>query len=194
MLAANTSTRSGAGPSDAALVVSARAGEDWAKEALFRRHARMANGLAFRLMGQDDDVDDLVQESFTHALASLNKLDNPQAFSAWLGGIVVRTAYRLLRRRRLLARFGLRSTDPVDLEWVQSSGAPPDVIAALKEIYARIETLPPKLRVPLVLRRVEGMPLDDIAKLTRTSLATVKRRIREAEVALDIHNEERRGR
>src|SRR5688572_10280541 len=61
-------TRSGAGPTDAALVVAARAGEDWAREALFRRHAPMVAGMAFRLLGRDEDVDDLVQDSFVEAL------------------------------------------------------------------------------------------------------------------------------
>src|SRR6266513_458158 len=66
-------TRSGAGPSDAALVVAARAGEAWAQEALFRRHARMVNGLALRLIGRDADLDDLVQEAFAQALGSLDR-------------------------------------------------------------------------------------------------------------------------
>ena len=180
-----SATRSGSGPTDAALVVSARAGEDWAKEALFRRHARMAGGLAFRLTGRDDDVDDLVQESFLHAFASLGRLENPQAFSAWLGGIVVRRAYKLLRARRLLARLGFRSED-ADLEWVASNGAPPDVVSELREIYGKIEALPPKLRIPLLLRRVEGLPLDEIATLTGSSLATVKRRIHDAEEKLAL--------
>src|SRR5436305_8085486 len=85
-----TLTKSGAGPTDAALVVAARAGESWAQEALFRRHARMALGLAHRLLPQDNEVDDLVQDCFVSALNRLASLDNPQAFAAWLGSIVVR--------------------------------------------------------------------------------------------------------
>jgi len=169
------------GPSDAALVVAARAGEMWAKEALFRRHARFVNGLVFRIMGRDVDVDDIVQESFVQALASLHSLENPQQFASWLGGIVVRTAYKVLRRRRLLTRLGLRKRDPVDLEAVVGVSAPPEIVRELRAVYAAIETLPPDLRVPLVLRRIEGLPLEEIATLTGTSLATVKRRIAQAE-------------
>ncbi|HEX4517052.1 MAG TPA: sigma-70 family RNA polymerase sigma factor [Polyangiaceae bacterium] len=187
-VARESATRSGAGPSDAALVVSSRAGEDWAREALFRRHARAAGGLAFRLTGRDADVDDLVQESFMIAFERLDRLDNPQAFSAWLFGIVVRRAHKVLRRRRLLTRLGFRG-DALDLEWVTSSCAPPDVVTELREIYRRIESLPPKLRIPLVLRRVEGLPHADIAEMTGASIATVKRRIAQAEDALDIAEE-----
>src|SRR5207248_3556465 len=101
-------TKSGAGPSDAALVVAARAGDAWAQEALFRRHARMAIGLAHRLLPHDNEVDDLVQDCFVSALRRLASLDNPQAFAAWLGSIVVRAVGKRLRRRRLLSRLGLR--------------------------------------------------------------------------------------
>ena len=75
--------------------MAARAGEKWAQEALFRRHARMVNGLAFRLLGRDQDVDDLVQDSFLSALRSLDRLAEPQAFASWLGSIVVRSAHKL---------------------------------------------------------------------------------------------------
>ena len=74
--------RPGAGPTDAALVVAARAGESWAQEALFRRHARMALGLAHRLLPRDEEVDDIVQDCFVSALKRLGSLDNPQAFAA----------------------------------------------------------------------------------------------------------------
>jgi RNA polymerase sigma-70 factor (ECF subfamily) len=70
-------TRSGSGPSDAALVVAARANESWAKEALFRRYVHLVNGLAYRVIGRDEDLDDLVQDSFTEAWRSLHRLDNP---------------------------------------------------------------------------------------------------------------------
>ena len=60
MTPAKAPTVSGAGPSDAALVVAARAGEHWATEALFHRYVRTVNRLALRLMGRDVDVDDLV--------------------------------------------------------------------------------------------------------------------------------------
>src|SRR5688572_2884281 len=66
--------------SDADLVRGAREGEAWAADALVRRHQRRLNGLAFRLMGRDADVDDLVQESFASALVSLERLKEPEAF------------------------------------------------------------------------------------------------------------------
>jgi RNA polymerase sigma-70 factor, ECF subfamily len=184
-VAAIGATRSGAGPTDGALVVAARAGEDWAREALFRRHAPMVAGIAFRLLGRDEDVDDLVQDSFVEALRSLDRLQAPQAFASWLASIVVRTSSKVIRRRRLLTRLGLRRGDAaIDLDAVVSRTAPPDVATELRALYSRIEALPARERVALVLRRVEGLGIDEIAALIGASPATVKRRIAEAEQML----------
>jgi RNA polymerase sigma-70 factor (ECF subfamily) len=180
------STRSSAGPSDAALVVAARAGEAWAQEALFRRHAPMVNGLAFRIMGRDADVDDLVQDAFVIAFSRLHSIDDPQAFAAWLGSIVVRTAGKVIRRRVLLERLGLRRRrDPIDIDALAARSAGPDVAAELRRIYTRLETLPAEQRIAFLLRRVEGMELEEIARATGASLATAKRRIAAAQQAVE---------
>jgi RNA polymerase sigma-70 factor, ECF subfamily len=174
-------TRSGSGPSDAALVVAARANEAWAKEALFRRYAKVVNGLAYRLVGHDEDLDDLVQDSFVEAWRSLHRLDNPQAFCSWLCSIVVRTTHKMLRRRRLMSALGLRHRDSIDLDVLIAPSAPQDVLVELRAIYTLVETLPPMARVAFVLRRVEGVGLEEIAGMLGVSLATVKRRITDAE-------------
>jgi RNA polymerase sigma-70 factor (ECF subfamily) len=177
--------RSGLGPSDGALVIAARAGEAWAREALFRRHLPMAMGLALRLIGRDADLDDLAQDCFVAALRGLHRLEDPQAFAPWLSAIVVRTSRKLLRRRRLARALGLFRPEPINVDQLVSRDAPADVVAELHAIYALVEELPPNVRVPLILRRVEGLPLDAVAELTGASLATVKRRVAEGEQRLE---------
>ena len=178
-------TRSGAGPSDAALVVAARAGETWAQEALFRRHAPRLNALAFRVMGRDDEIDDLVQDTFIAALSSLARLEQPDAFALWVGGILVRQAYKKIRRRRILARLGLgRASLAIDLDELVSQATSPERSAELRALYAVVESMPADLRVPLVLHRVEGLGLEKVAEMMDVSLATVKRRIAEAHAML----------
>jgi RNA polymerase sigma-70 factor (ECF subfamily) len=180
--ARNPATRSGSGPTDATLVIAARGGEPWAREALFRRYAPMVNGLALRVLGRDTDVDDLVQDSFVQALDGLSRLNEPQAFAAWMASIVVRTASKVLRRRKLLTRLGLRrGSDPIDVDTLVSRTVPPDEAAELRAIYTLVESLPVDVRVPLLLRRVEGMALEEIALATGKSLATVKRKLADGE-------------
>ena len=185
-----------AGPSDAALVVAARAGEKWAQEALFRRHARMVNGLAYRLLGADHELDDLVQESFLAALRSLDRLAQPQAFAAWLGSITVRHAHKLLRKRRLLTRLGLRRSAPIELDALTAHVADPTVRTQLRAVYACLDELEREARVALVLHRVDGLSIPEVAEQMALSVSTVKRRLKVAEReldALDAPREPRNG-
>lgn len=174
----------GAGPTDAQLVEAARTGQPWAAEALFRRHARFVNGLAFRLMPRDAELDDLVQDSFVEAFASLERLDDPGAFKGWLGTIVVRTAHKRIRRRRLMERVGLRRREPIDLDAVVSSATSPEAALELRRVYGVLESMSAEERIALVLRRVEGLELTEVAERMGLSLATVKRRLVAAEARL----------
>jgi RNA polymerase sigma-70 factor (ECF subfamily) len=182
---AGSLTKSGAGPTDAALVVAARAGESWAREALFRRHARMAIGLAHRLLPSDVEVDDVVQDSFLFALQRLESLHNPQAFAAWLGSIVVRTVSKRLRRRKLMTRLGLRAASPVDPDRVTAATAPGEVAIELGRVYSLVEELPVEQRVALILRRVDGLEIPQIAEYMGLSASTVTRRLIAAEELLE---------
>jgi len=181
----NPSTRSGAGPTDAALVVAARAGEAWAQEALYQRYAKMVLGLSQRILAGRDDADDLAQDAFVYAFTRLATLQNPQAFHAWLRSIVARTASKRLRRQRLLVRLGIKRNEPIEPDSVVAQTAPADVASELRSIYRVLERLPPEERVALVLRRVEGLELAEIAEQMKLSLATVKRRIVAAEAYLE---------
>jgi len=172
-------------PTDTALVLAARAGEEWAREALFRRYVRLALGLAYRILPSDLDIDDLVQDSFLYAFERLNGLTNPQAFQAWLSSIVVRTAGKRLRRRKLQIRLGLRSHTPIDADEVISRTAPPDVAAELRAVYGLLENLPVEERIALVLRRVERLEIPEIAEQMQLSVSTVKRRLNAAEARLE---------
>jgi RNA polymerase sigma-70 factor (ECF subfamily) len=183
----SAATVSGTGPSDAALVVAARAGEAWASEALFHRYVRTANRLAFRLMGRDVDVDDLVQDSLAQALTSLGRLQEPAAFGPWLAAIVARTAHKTIRHRQLLRRLGLWSREePIDPETMVARDAPADVALELRRVYGALHRLPADLRVPLVLHRIEGYSLEEVATMVGVSLATVKRRLAQADGALEF--------
>jgi RNA polymerase sigma-70 factor (ECF subfamily) len=171
------------------LVAAARAGERWAQEALYRRHAQMAMGLAYRLLGSDADVEDVVQDAHFLAFSRLDRLKEPQAFASWLAGMVVRRVRQLLRHRQVLVRLGLRSPTPADPDLALAPSAPADVVAELARIYAVVDRLSAQARLTLVLRRVEGHSLPEIAALLDCSLSTVKRRLAEAERLLAAYQQ-----
>jgi RNA polymerase sigma-70 factor (ECF subfamily) len=172
------------GPRDATLVAAARSGERWACEALFRRHAPRINRLAFRLLGRDADVDDVVQDAFVQALETLHKLKDDAAFGGWLSSMVVGRVAKVIRRRRLLHRLGLRRAEPIAVDDVIGRACPADTAAELRAIYGVLESMPTEVRITLILRRVEGSTIEEVAELMDASPATVKRRLSRAEELL----------
>jgi RNA polymerase sigma-70 factor (ECF subfamily) len=184
--------RADVSPSDGDLVIAARSGEPWAQEALFKRYRQMVAGMSSRLVPWSE-VDDLLQDSFVEAFRSLHRLNDPEAFFRWLASIVVRTAHKLRRRRRLLFRLGLLRDQPVDIDAIVSPTAPPDVIAEIHQVYEVLEHLPAEAQIALILRRIEGMSLGEIAHHMKRSLATVKRRLVEAELVLEKRFDLRRS-
>jgi RNA polymerase sigma-70 factor (ECF subfamily) len=186
-------TRLDARPSDAVLVVAARDGDMQAREVLFRRHVKLAAGLSYRLLGGDDEVDDIVQDSFVTAFAKLGSLKEPQAFASWLSSIVVGTAISVIRRRRLLQRLGLRRAEQYRPEAMIARDAPADIVMELRELCDLISQLPTDERVILILRRIDELPLEEVAARTGWALATVKRRLARAEALLTERLEGKRG-
>lgn len=180
-----SSTESKDAPTDAELVVAARRGEAWAREALCRRHMRLVLGLSQRLLMHRQDADDVAQEALVDALQRLDTLQNPQAFSSWLCSVAVRLAGKHMRRTRLLARLGLRPQAPIDPSTLIASNAPADVVHELRSVYSILERLPAQEALALVLRRVEGMELQEIAQHMQLSVATIKRRLSAAEARLE---------
>ena len=150
---------------------------------LFRRYASYVATIGLRLLGRDDELDDLVQEVFMEAYRGLHRLRSADAAKAWLARITVRRATRRLRRRRVRAFFSLESL-PSDARLVDH-GASPEERAEIADSYRMVERIPIRQRVVWVLKHVQGETLDSIAEICRCSKTTVQRRLRAAEQALE---------
>jgi RNA polymerase sigma-70 factor, ECF subfamily len=144
-------------------------------EGLYESHARYVAGVVYRIMGSDPEVDDIVQDTFIDALEGLEGLEDPGAVRAWLVTVAVRRTRRTLgrRRRRASFLFGIafaspRASDPRDRR-------------AADELYDALARIPEDLRIPWALHRIEQMSLPETAAACEVSLATVKRRIADAE-------------
>jgi RNA polymerase sigma-70 factor, ECF subfamily len=172
---------------DAELVALTAAGHRSAFEALYRRHASFALGLAVRIQGGSTDVEDVVHDAFVQAHTRLADLKDPAAFRAWLGSIVVRLVRTRLRRRRLLGALGLISPEPVDLDAIASTDASTESRVLLAQVYALLQTLPASDRIAWTLRFIERHRLEAVAELMSCSLATAKRRILRTQRFLSGH-------
>lgn len=131
--------------------------------------------VVMRLLGRDDDVDDVVQDTFVRALDGLPRLEDKTRLKAYLASIAVRLTMRRLGRRRLLQRFGLSERWHPTL--LSTPGASGEQKAMLADVYRVLDGCAPEAGVAWTLRYLEGERLEDVAALMGLSLATVKRRI-----------------
>ena len=165
---------------EATLLERVRAADDaTAFTELYLRHARYIAGVVYSLLGDDAELDDVVQETFVDAQAGLAGLEEPAAMRRWLVVIAIRRVHRLLGRRRVrrwitakLAEIAPRASDPRDGRRAE-------------DLYDALDRIPAKMRVVWILARAGDMPLQEVADVCEVSLATVKRRLAEAETRLE---------
>jgi RNA polymerase sigma-70 factor (ECF subfamily) len=170
------------GRDDAAIVEGLRAGEAWARAALFDRYSPHVERILRRILGNDAHTDpaDLVHDAFVQALGSVGGLRDAEALLAWMQTIAARTAYGAIRARR--ARRWLRFWEPAEMPDPPMDGVDPEVREAHRRTYAILESMPADERIPFVLRYLDGMELLQLAEVCEVSLATVKRRLARAEL------------
>src|SRR5215471_14183491 len=86
--------------SDETAVARARSGDADAFRVLVERHSRPLFRLAFRMTGNEQDAEDVVQESMLRAYRQLNKFDERASFGTWLYRIAVNCSLDLVRARK----------------------------------------------------------------------------------------------
>lgn len=179
---------------DAAAVLSrARRGDGDAFRVLVEQHGKGAFGLAFRLTGNAQDAEEVVQESFLKAYRQLERFEARANFSTWLHRIVVNCAMDVLRTRQSRrARDHVSEVDDV-AEWLPAVDPCPEQLARSSEIERRIESsmdeLSPQERAAFTLRHREGRTIEEIGRTLglQTSAAkhAVFRAVRKLRVTLE---------
>jgi RNA polymerase sigma-70 factor (ECF subfamily) len=172
---------------DEDLVVAVLAGERAAEEALYRRHAPSVLRLTTRLLRSHEDAMDVLQDTFVSAFDGLKSLRAHDAFRSWIHSIAVRLVHRRFRRRRLLGWLGLGGDDEISLESLADESASQEAKMELRWLDAALARIEDRDRVAWMLRNVEGLSLDEIASACECSLATVKRRIANADALVRRH-------
>ena len=179
--------------SDGDLVVRALAGDRWSRDVIYRRHAHYLLAISTRLLSSRSEGEEVVQDTFVVGLAQLGKLRNPAALRTWLARIAVNLVRRRLRRERLLRILGLdRGSDDATLAALAAPTLQADDRTELALVDQVLRRLPANLRIAWMLRKVEGLPLAEVASACACSLATAKRRVAaaDAEVARHVSFEE----
>ena len=176
---------------DRELVCAAKSGDRAAFDDLMRRHEREVIGVAYRMLGHYEDSVELAQDAFYRAYRSLGAFRGEASFRTWLYRIVMNLARH---RRRWYARHRVSQTvslndpppgaeeeqAPVG-EQVADSAADPLQETARSELRGRLtqalSRLPEPFRAAVVLRDVEGLPYEEIARICGERVGTVKSRL-----------------
>lgn len=142
---------------------------------LFKQHAAYIARIAFRLLGREDEVDDIVQDVFITLFRNLEKIRQSESLRSWLATTTVRMVRRRLRVRRI--GFLLLGKDHVDPGELRGSGTSGEDRAALWNIHRALERVGVNARIAWVLRYLEQESVDEVARLCGCSRSTAKRRI-----------------
>ncbi len=173
---------------DATLVERACQGDRWAEEALYYRHVSYIMGMVTRCLGNREEAEDVVQDTFAIGLDRLETVRQPQAVRGWFAQIAIRQVRRRLRRAKLVAAIGLGpSPDSIDLDELASHDSDAETRADLAAVGRILAAMPTNDRIAWTLRYIEGEPLDEVARFCGCSLATAKRRISAASAQLQLH-------
>ncbi len=174
--------------SDWDLVARAQRGELEAFAEIVRRYERPVVHFCLRMVGSEQDAEDLAQESFIRLHRYLARLTPRASFSTALFGIARNLTLNHLRDAR---RRGQDRAQPLDqAPLADPAQPPPDAHARLREtellVTRAIEALAPDHREVLLLRELQGLDYASIAKIVRCRRGTVKSRIARAREQLRL--------
>ena len=164
---------------DSGLVRRTLAGDAKAFEALVERYYRVLFGVAFRMVNDREDAEDITQTAFLKAYQKLSTFDPAYKFFSWLYRILLNEALNVLHRRRAMV--------PLDVDLVSEARNPEEEFE-VREQGERVQRALMQLTEPqrevLVLRHFAALSYRDIATVIGISEQTVKSRLFAARQAL----------
>src|SRR5581483_1559998 len=167
--------------SDAALVELVLNGDQDLFSVLVERYKDAVQNLAYRMLGNATEAEDVTQETFVRAYTQLATYKSVHKFSTWLLSIASHLAIDQLRRRRFLA---LPLEDVPFLEWIVDVGTGPEQSALQgeqqDEIQSYLQRLPGKYRAVIVLRYWYDFSYEEIAQTLNLTPPLVKARLHRA--------------
>ena len=162
------------------LVDQAKLGDRTAFTQLLQDNDRAMRALAFRMMGSQAAMDDVLQDAYLKAYKSLATFRGDSAFSTWLYSIVYRTSLDAIRRRERRREVGLQTV----AERPSQTAATEDRIAAIEPLEAALAQLSPDHRAALLLVDGEGLSYDEAASILNTQPGTIASRLNRARSAV----------
>lgn len=180
------------GAQDADAVARTLAGDASAYDLLIGKYQRRAVSVAYRLLGNLNDAMDVCQEAYLRAYRSLESLQEPQRFGAWLMRIVSNLSLNYRRGRRVQLSLSTPDEDDgaaglqlADEGRRERSGD--DAMASRElgdQLEKAVDSLPPQQRLALILFAIEQRPQKEVAEIMECSVEMVKWNVFQARKAL----------
>jgi RNA polymerase sigma-70 factor (ECF subfamily) len=163
-------------------------GDSGALDYLFSRHAPALYRNALRVMGDEDEAQDALQDGLLSAFRNLHRFEGRSRFSTWLTRIVINAALMRLRKKRTHDTVSIdeepREEESTLAEQLPDPRPDPEALSLQGELQRNLEnslnSLPERLRKALVLRHIEGLSTEEVAETLGVGENTLKSRVRRA--------------
>jgi RNA polymerase sigma-70 factor (ECF subfamily) len=175
------------------LILRCQAGNEEAFALLVERHQSRLRYYVRKMLYGLREPDDVLQEIWLDVFRAIARLVDADAFRAWLYQVARARALKEFRKRRL----NFRQLEQIDEELANDAGQDSEIFAAeeAQSVHAALDKLAPTHREVLVLRYIEDMSYEEIARVTDSQVGTVRSRLHYGKRALraylekDRHNE-----
>jgi len=162
------------------LIFRSRQNDQTAFRKIVETHQNLVYSLAFRLLGNDEDAQDIVQETFIKVWKYLSHFNTEMRFTTWLYKIAVNLCYdriKSLKRRNNTISFDIENLallNQSSLENLETNIINHELAQLIKLLTF---DLPPKQRLVFILRDLEGLEIDEIETITGLSAKKIKSNI-----------------
>ena len=175
---------------DEELVALCQQGQGQYFDLLVRKYMEKAFRIAFDFTRDKEEAKDLSQEAFLRAFSRIKQFDGRSSFYTWFYRLVVNLCLDYARRKgrvRWQSLDGLVEENPERAELADSSSAPEQQAMAgeaKRRAESTLKSMPDRQRTAFLLRNHQGLPIADIARVMKTTEATVRVYLHRAVAAL----------
>ena len=179
---------------DEALIAALRAGDESAYEALITGHGGRMLAAIRRILHNADDAQDALQEAFLSAFKAIERFEGQSKLSTWLHRIAVNAALMKLHSQKRRKEQSVESLQPQFTDhghfleppapWSDSAEAALEREETRQIVQEAIAGLPENHRNALLLRDIQGLSNEDVAKELGVTVNAAKIRVHRARLAL----------
>ena len=154
-------------------------------EKLVEEHSNFVYNVAYRMMGNPEDAEDVAQDAFTSAYRAFERFRGESRVTTWLYRITTNAALMRLRKTKLARALTQTGLEDVEVPDWTASPAREAVNSELKDkLQEGISRLEPSLRAAVVLRDIQGLNSAEAAEAMDITVSALKSRLHRARVLL----------